>query len=114
PTKVGVAVSDLFAGMYASQAILAALVGRGRAGVGETIDVALFDCQVAVLANVASNTLATGVAPRRYGNAHANVVPYEVFQAADVPLALAIGNDRQFKTLCEKVLEAGHLAADER
>ena len=114
PTKVGVAVSDLFAGMYASQAILAALVGRARTGRGETIDVALFDCQLAVLANVAANTLATGTAPRRYGNAHANVVPYEVFEAADLPLALAIGNDRQFRTLCEKVLAAGHLADDER
>lgn len=114
PTKVGVAVSDLTTGLYASQAILAALFERTRTGKGRVIDIALFDCQLAALANVAANVLATGAPAGRYGNAHANVVPYEVFATADVAMALAIGNDRQFRTLCEKALEAPELAADPR
>lgn len=114
PTKVGVAVSDLFSGLYASQAILAALVERGRTGQGRVIDIALFDCQLAALANVAANTLASGAPPKRYGNAHPNVVPYEVFETADAPLALAIGNDRQFRILCEAALGRPELAADAR
>lgn len=105
PTKVGVAVSDLFSGLYASQAILAALIGRGASGRGQFLDVALFDCQMAAMANVAAGALATGAEPKRYGNAHPNVVPYEVLEAADGPFVLAIGNDRQFRTLCDAVLE---------
>ncbi len=112
PTKVGVAVSDLFGGLYATQSILAALFQRQATGRGQFLDVALFDCQLAALANVAANALATGVAPRRYGNGHPNVVPYEVVEAADGPFVLAIGNDRQFRTLCEQVLDAPELAAD--
>jgi len=112
PTKVGVAVSDLFAGLYASQAILAALVGRQKTGRGEFLDVALFDCQLAALANIASNALATGSRPERYGNAHPNVVPYELFIASDGPIVLAIGSDRQFRTLCNIVLNAPELAID--
>ncbi len=112
PTKVGVAVSDLFSGLYASQAILAAVVGRARTGRGTFIDVALFDCQLAALANVAANVLATGGRPKRYGNAHPNVVPYELFDAADGPIALAIGNDRQFRTLCNRVLDLPELVTD--
>ena len=112
PTKVGVAVSDLFAGMYASQAILAALLGRQRTGRGTFLDVALFDCQLAALANVASNVLATGVRPKRYGNAHPNVVPYELFEANDGPMVFAIGNDRQFRTFCNAVLSAPEIAND--
>ncbi|WP_454019907.1 CaiB/BaiF CoA transferase family protein [Azospirillum sp. Marseille-Q6669] len=105
PTKVGVAVSDLFSGLYASQAILAALLGRQTTGRGQFLDVALFDCQLAALANVAAGALATGAEPKRYGNAHPNVVPYEVFEASDGPFVLAIGNDRQFRTLCDGVLD---------
>ena len=112
PTKVGVAVSDLFAGMYASQAILAALLGRQRTGRGTFLDVALFDCQLAALANVASNVLATGVRPKRYGNAHPNVVPYELFEASDGSVVFAIGNDRQFRTFCNAVLDAPEIAND--
>lgn len=114
PMKVGVAVSDLFTGLYASQAILAALLGRGATGRGQHIDAALFDCQVAALANVAANTLANGVRPARYGNAHPNIVPYDVFEAADQPFVLAIGNDRQFRSLCVDVLERPELALDPR
>lgn len=104
PTKVGVAVADLFTGMYASQAILAALIDRTRTGHGQHLDVALFDCQLAALANVASSVLAGGGPPGRYGNAHANVVPYEVFFASDSSFVLAVGNDGQFRKLCGAVL----------
>jgi crotonobetainyl-CoA:carnitine CoA-transferase CaiB-like acyl-CoA transferase len=113
PTKVGVAVSDLFAGLYATQSILAALFQRHTSGRGQFLDVALFDCQMAALANVAANALATDKPPARYGNGHPNVVPYDVVQAADGPFVLAIGNDRQFRTLCEVVLEAPALAAND-
>lgn len=104
PVKVGVAVSDLFAGMYASQAILAALFDQRRTGIGRTIDVALFDCQMAALANVQSNALATDGAPARYGNAHPTVAPYQVVEAKDGPFVVAIGNNRQFEILCRDVL----------
>lgn len=112
PTKVGVAVSDLFAGMYASQAILAALIERSRTGLGQHLDVALFDCQLAALANVASGVLAGGGPPGRYGNAHASVVPYEVFDARDGAFVLAVGNDGQFRTLCRAVLKDEGLSLD--
>ncbi|WP_290651639.1 CoA transferase [Aquisalimonas sp.] len=112
PTKVGVAVSDLFAGLYATQSILAALFQRQKTGRGQFLDVALFDCQLAALANVAANALATGEAPRRYGNGHPNVVPYEVVEASDGPFVLAIGNDRQFRVLCTEVLQAPEMAED--
>ncbi|HMV66971.1 MAG TPA: CaiB/BaiF CoA-transferase family protein, partial [Myxococcota bacterium] len=96
PTKVGVAVADLMTGMYAATAILAALAHRDRAGEGQHIDLALLDTQVAWLANQATNLLATGRAPGRMGNAHPNLVPYEVFEAADGWFVLAVGNDAQF------------------
>ena len=101
PQKVGVAVADLFTGMYASVAILAALRHREASGAGQTIDMALLDTQVAMLANLGANYLVTGVAPERAGNAHQNIVPYQVFEAADGHLILAIGNDRQFAKFCE-------------
>jgi formyl-CoA transferase len=101
PHKVGVAIVDITAGMYASHAILAALHHREKTGQGQTIDVALFDSQLGWLANVAQNYLVSGDAPKRYGNAHANIVPYEVFQTADGYLALGVGNDRQYQALCE-------------
>jgi crotonobetainyl-CoA:carnitine CoA-transferase CaiB-like acyl-CoA transferase len=114
PVKAGVAVSDLFAGMYATQAVLAALVEQRATGRGQAIDVALFDCQMAALANVQSSALATGEAPRRYGNAHATVVPYEAFEAADGVFVAALGNDRQYRILCGDILGDTELRDDPR
>ncbi|CAN5462335.1 CaiB/BaiF CoA-transferase family protein [soil metagenome] len=114
PMKVGVAVADLFTGGNATQAILAALIARGRTGVGQHIDMALFDSQLAMLANVASAYLVGGKEPARHGNGHATVVPYQVFVTADSPIVLACGNDRQFKLLCEQVIDAPALAEDPR
>ena len=101
PYKVGVAIVDITAGMFASHAILAALHHRDQTGRGQYIDVSLFDSQLGWLANVAQNYLVSEQAPRRYGNAHANIVPYEVFQTSDGWLALGVGNDRQYQSLCE-------------
>jgi crotonobetainyl-CoA:carnitine CoA-transferase CaiB-like acyl-CoA transferase len=100
PQKVGVAVADLFTGMYASTAILAALRHRDLTGQGQAIDMALLDTQVAMLANLGANYLCTGIAPRRVGNAHQNIVPYQVFEVADGHLILAVGNDGQFLKFC--------------
>ncbi|MGZ5157447.1 MAG: CaiB/BaiF CoA transferase family protein [Caldimonas sp.] len=100
PQKVGVAVADLFTGMYAVTAILAALRHRDATGQGQAIDMALLDTQVAMLANLGAGFLATGVAPQRAGNAHQNVVPYQVFEVADGHLVLAVGNDGQFARFC--------------
>jgi len=96
-----VAVADLFTGMYASTAILAALRHRGLTGEGQAIDMALLDSQVAMLANLGANYLTTGVAPQRMGNAHQNIVPYQVFEVADGHIILAVGNDGQFAKFCE-------------
>jgi len=101
PQKVGVAVADLFTGMYATVAILAALRHRDATGIGQAVDMALLDTQVAMLANLGANYLVTGVAPQRAGNAHQNIVPYQVFEAADGHLILAVGNDGQFARFCE-------------
>jgi crotonobetainyl-CoA:carnitine CoA-transferase CaiB-like acyl-CoA transferase len=101
PQKVGVAVSDLFTGMYATVAILAALRHRDATGQGQVIDMALFDTQLAMLANLGSNYLCSGKAPGRMGNAHQNIVPYQVFEASDGHLILAVGNDRQFAKFCD-------------
>ena len=114
PMKAGVAVADLFTGMYAVQAILAAIIARRNDGQGQLIDMALFDCQVAMLANVGSAYLVTGEEPRRYGNAHASVVPYQVLPTADTDIVLAVGNDRQFRLLCEQVLLHPEWASDAR
>jgi len=114
PMKAGVAVADLFTGMYAVQAILAAIVARRNDGQGQLIDLALFDCQLAMLANVASATLVSGAEPRRFGNAHASVVPYQVLRTRDSEIVLAVGNDRQFKLLCDEVLQRPDIAADAR
>ena len=100
PQKVGVAVVDLMTGVYATTAILAALHERGRTGTGRHIDASLFDVQVAMLANQASNQLIGGKTPRRMGNAHPNIVPYQVFPTADGHMVLAIGNDGQFARFC--------------
>ncbi len=101
PQKVGVAVADLFTGMYATVAILAALRHRDATGQGQVVDMALLDTQVAMLANLGANYLTTGKAPRRMGNAHQNIVPYQVFQASDSHLIVAVGNDGQFAKFCE-------------
>jgi len=101
PQKVGVAVADLFTGMYATVAILAALRHRDATGQGQVIDMALFDTQLAMLANLGSNYLCSGRAPGRMGNAHQNIVPYQVFEASDGHLIVAVGNDRQFAKLCD-------------
>jgi len=111
--KVGVAVADLFAGQNAVIAILAALQARAQTGKGQHLDVSLFDSQVAMLANVASNFLTSGNLPKRYGNAHANIVPYQSFQASDAWFVVAVGNDKQFEKLCQ-VLGKGELARDPR
>lgn len=101
PMKVGVAVADVMTGMYATVAILAALVHRDQSGQGQHIDMALLDCQVAMLANQNMNYLLTGQSPNRLGNAHPNIVPYQTFTTADGYIILAIGNDAQFKRFCE-------------
>ncbi len=112
PTKVGVALTDVLTGLYASNAILAAVAWREQSGKGQHIDLALLDVQVACLANQAMNWLASGKAPRRMGNAHPNIVPYDAFPTADGHMILAIGNDGQFARFCK---EAGtDWAQDER
>ena len=97
PQKAGVAIVDLFTGMYASSAILAAVIHRDRSGEGQYIDMALLDTQVAMLANISSNYLCSGVSPHRWGNAHPNVVPYQTFQTSDSWIIVAVGNDSQFR-----------------
>jgi formyl-CoA transferase len=101
PLRAGVAVADLFTGMYACVAILAALYGREKTGEGVHLDLALFDTQLAMLANQAENALISGRNPPRQGNTHPNIVPYQPFDAADQPIIIAVGNDRQFARLAE-------------
>jgi crotonobetainyl-CoA:carnitine CoA-transferase CaiB-like acyl-CoA transferase len=113
PQKAGVAYADLFTGMYATVAIQAALLRRHATGEGCHIDMALLDTQVGVLANQAMNYLISGVSPPSYGNAHANIVPYQVFPVADGHMVVAVGNDPQFARFAA-VLGAPELAADER
>jgi crotonobetainyl-CoA:carnitine CoA-transferase CaiB-like acyl-CoA transferase len=118
PQKVGVAVADLFTGMYATTAILAALRHAERTGEGQWIDMALLDTQVAMLANLGANYLVSGNVPGRAGNAHQNIVPYQVFETAPGPagkdyLILAVGNDNQFAKFCE-VAGRPELASDPR
>lgn len=119
PQKVGVAVADLFTGMYATVAILAALRHAGKTGEGQAIDMALLDTQVAMLANLGANYLVSGKVPGRSGNAHQNIVPYQVFETAPAPdaskdhIILAVGNDGQFAKFCE-VAGRAELAQDPR
>lgn len=113
PSKVGVAITDLLAGMYAISAILAALHHRTRTGNGQFIDIALLDAQLGSLANVASAYLVSNKPPTRQGNAHSTIVPYQPFATANGTIMLAVGNDRQFGALC-RVLEHEEWAADER
>ena len=114
PHKVGVAVTDLFTGLYAANAVQAALIARERTGAGQYIDMALFDCALAMLANVNMNWLVGGEIPPRLGNAHPNIVPYQVFKTAgNDHFILACGNDKQFRAVCA-VLGLPQLATDER
>ncbi|WP_116136092.1 CaiB/BaiF CoA transferase family protein [Trinickia diaoshuihuensis] len=113
PQKVGVAFADLMTGMYATVAILAALAYRTATGDGQYIDMALLDVQVAALANMNLNYLVSGKTPQRQGNAHANIVPYEAFDARDGKIVLAVGNDGQFRKFCE-VAQCAELASDPR
>src|SRR5215204_1695908 len=103
PMKVGVAVVDITAGLYAANAIQAALLARSKTGKGQAIDIALLDAQVAWLANVASNYLVSGKQPGRFGNAHPTIVPYQSFRARDGFFCLAVGNDGQWQKLCTLV-----------
>ncbi len=100
PYKVGVAIADITAGLFACNTILAALFERQRSGLGQRIDISLLDAQLAWLANVGSNYLVSGEKPLRYGNAHPNIVPYQTFKARDGYFALAIGNDGQWRQFC--------------
>jgi crotonobetainyl-CoA:carnitine CoA-transferase CaiB-like acyl-CoA transferase len=113
PMKVGVALADVMTGLYAANAIQAALIHQLRNGQGQYIDLALLDVQVATLANQAMNYLASGNNPQRMGNAHPNIVPYQAFQTRDGYLILAVGNDAQFKRFCD-LAGRSDLASDER
>jgi crotonobetainyl-CoA:carnitine CoA-transferase CaiB-like acyl-CoA transferase len=101
PVKVGVALTDILTGLYSTSAILAALAHRDQGGPGQHIDMALLDVQVACLANQAMNYLTTGTPPRRLGNAHPNIVPYQDFPTADGDFILTVGNDSQFRKFAE-------------
>jgi crotonobetainyl-CoA:carnitine CoA-transferase CaiB-like acyl-CoA transferase len=113
PHKIGVAFADIFTGVYAVIGIQAALAARGRSGEGQHVDMSLLDTQVGVLANQAMNYLISGHSPRRLGNAHPNIVPYQTFAVADGHIILAVGNDAQFQRCCE-VLGTPELARDQR
>ena len=111
PQKHGVAITDLFTGVYSTTAILAAVLQRHTTGLGQHIDMALLDCAVSITGNQAMNYLTTGVAPTRLGNAHPNLTPYEVFETSDGHLIIATGNDGQFQRLC-KLLGLEEMAID--
>ncbi|HEX2531225.1 MAG TPA: CaiB/BaiF CoA-transferase family protein [Burkholderiaceae bacterium] len=113
PMKVGVALTDVMTGLYATVAVLAALAHRERTGQGQHIDLALLDVQIACLANQAANYLIGGLAPKRMGNAHPNIVPYQDFQTADGYMIIAIGNDSQFASFC-RTADHPEWATDER
>jgi crotonobetainyl-CoA:carnitine CoA-transferase CaiB-like acyl-CoA transferase len=113
PYRAGIAIADLAAGMFATSAILAALYARPRTGQGQRIDISLLDSQVALLSYVASNYLVSGEPPRRYGNGHPNIVPYQAFRASDGFFAFAAGNDGQWRKFCQAV-DRGEWAEDPR
>ena len=113
PCKVGVAFADIFTGLYGAIGVQAALAQRERTGKGERIDMSLLDCMVAVLANQAMNYLVTGIPPKRFGNEHPNIVPYQSFEVKDGYVVIAVANDSQFKCLCE-ILGVPELSSDER
>ncbi len=113
PTKIGVGIADVMCGMYASNAILAALHHREKTGEGQYIDISLLDCQVAWLINQGLSYLTDGNVPKRFGNAHPTIVPYETFPASDKDFMVAVGNDAQYQRFCE-VLGCAHLSTDPR
>jgi formyl-CoA transferase len=113
PMKVGVAIVDITTGLFAAVGILSALHARDASGVGQRVDATLFTSAVAWLANVAQNHLVSGNPAKRYGNAHANIVPYQTFRARDQHMTIAVGNDRQFQSLCQ-ILGQPEIAMDER
>ncbi|KAK7021817.1 hypothetical protein VNI00_017261 [Paramarasmius palmivorus] len=112
PSKVGVAATDIATGLYTHGAIMAALLGRQKTGKGCWIDANLFECQIAGLANIASNYLIAGLEATRHGTAHPSVVPYQVFPCKDGFIMIGAGNDKQFKTLCTNVLSIPSLPTD--
>jgi len=114
PMRLGVAFIDLVTGMNAVQGILAALYEREKSGLGQSVDIALSDSALHFLANIASGYLNTGKVPQRYGNAHASIVPYQLFDTADGSIALAVGNDEQYRRLCLEVLKRPELHGDPR
>lgn len=114
PLKFGVAAVDLFTGQYAAQAVLAALFARARTGKGRLVELALYDCGSALTSYYGLEALAQDKDPPRYGNAHPSIVPYGVFQAADGPLVITVGNNAQFQRFCTQVIGRPDLAADER
>jgi len=114
PQRIGVAMTDIIAGMVSVQSILAALYQRRETGEGQYIDISLLECALNTLVNVGSGYLNAGAVPRRYGNAHPTVVPYQICECSDGNFALAVGNDRQFTALCEKVVGRPELAKDPR
>ena len=114
PLKFGVAAVDLFTGMYSAQAVLAALFERQKTGKGRHIEMALFDCGLMITSYYGLEALIMGEDPPRYGNAHPSIVPYGVFDAADGPLVVTVGNNSQFKRFCRDVIERPDLAEDER
>ncbi|MEW6578928.1 MAG: CaiB/BaiF CoA-transferase family protein [Chloroflexota bacterium] len=113
PYKTGVAISDVIAGLFATTAILAALRHSEQTGAGQYIDIALLDTQMAALVNVVSDHLVSGQTPRRYGNQHPNIVPYQTFRASDGEFVIAVGNDGQFAKLCA-LLDRADLSSDPR
>ena len=114
PLKFGVAAVDMFTGMYSAQAILAALFDRQRTGQGRHVEMALYDCGLTITAYYGMEALLMGNDPPKYGNAHPSIVPYGVFDAADGPLVITVGNNAQFQRFCTEVLERADLATDER
>src|SRR5699024_9213414 len=113
PQKVGVAIVDVLTGLYANIGIQAALLERTRSGEGQKIDLSLYDSAVSSLVNIGSNYLMSGSIPKRLGNQHANIVPYQTFVASDGEMVIAVGNDEQFERLCE-ILEIPKTASDIR
>jgi len=114
PLKFGVAAVDLFTGMYSAQAVLAALFERQQTGKGRHIEMALFDCGLMITSYYGLEALIMGEDPPRYGNAHPSIVPYGVFDAADGPLVITVGNNSQFARFCREVIERPDLAEDDR
>jgi crotonobetainyl-CoA:carnitine CoA-transferase CaiB-like acyl-CoA transferase len=113
PQKLGVAISDILTGLYACIGIQAALLERAQSGEGQKIDLSLYDSAVSSLVNIGSNYLMTGKVPARLGNHHANIVPYQTFRAKDGEMVIAVGNDRQFRHLCE-ILGQAEISEDPR